>query len=98
MLLKTLENFKKYRKTKNLKMFVFLLINNVGKHCLFDRKAGGKLVKSKEVFSVEGGGGGYAVRIEDYKATAKWQVKEQQEEEEEKTTIQKLTTFNLGKP
>ena len=53
--------------------------------------------KSKEVFSVEGGGG-YAVRIEDYKATAKWQVKEQQEEEEEKTTIQKLTTFNLGKP
>ena len=48
--------------------------------------------------SVEGGGGGYAVRIEDYKATAKWQVKEQQEEEEEKTTIQKLTTFNLGKP
>ena len=47
---------------------------------------------------MEGGGGGYAVRIEDYKATAKWQVKEQQEEEEEKTTIQKLTTFNLGKP
>jgi hypothetical protein len=50
-------------------------------------------VKSKEIFRIDAG----AVKIETYQAKAKWQLKEEEDEEQEAETIQKLTTFNLGK-
>jgi hypothetical protein len=53
------------------------------------RKAGGKLVRSKELFSLEGGG---VERIEDYNSAKS----SNQQESDEEAAVYKLTTFNLG--
>jgi hypothetical protein len=74
----------------SLLMFFFFKQLDFSFRC---RKAGGKLVKSKELFRIEAG----AVRIEPYQANKdKWQQKEEEQEQEEET-IHKLTTFNLGR-
>jgi hypothetical protein len=59
--------------------------------CFACRKTGGKLVRSKELFSLEAGGG--VERIEDYNSAKS----SNQQETDEEAAVYKLTTFNLGR-
>ncbi len=60
--------------------------------CFGCRKAGGKLVRSKELFSLEAGSG--VEKIEDYRQDSpKSSI---QQESDEEAAVYKLTTFNLG--
>jgi hypothetical protein len=68
----------------------YFLLNELLVLCFGCRKAGGKLVRSKELFSLEAGG---FERIEDYNSAKS----SSQQESDEEAAVYKLTTFNLGR-